>query len=490
MSSRRFRNLVDNGIFVILRPRIAIRGKLSRGTVLDPIEESMLPCRYFGSMDPCLPAGRPAFAGMTEKASMREIFIIHQARFYGTIGIMSDNEIEIKNLLERNVEEVIDRAHLESALRSGKPLRVKLGIDPTSPDLHLGHAVVLRKLKEFQDLGHQIVLIIGDFTARIGDPTGRTIERKPLKPNEVEKNTKRFKEQASRIISFSSKNPAEIRYNSEWYKGMMLEKFMYEVMSLFSVQNLLTREDFKKRLEEGASIQLKEFIYPLLQAYDSAEVKADVEIGGTDQIFNLLKGRQVQPQFKQTEQDVLTVPLLEGLDGVRKMSKSLGNYIGLEDEPGDMFGKVMSLPDTLVEKYFMLCTNLNGVEIKELTKELGPRDLKARLGFEIVKLYHGEKAAREAQENFDKMFSKKEAPEDAPPLLVSPEMLTTGTVATLVNSSGVVKSNSEARRLIEQGAVEIGGKVIKDPNLQSEKLGLKDGDPVKIGKKHFFRIKI
>ena len=398
---------------------------------------------------------------------------------------MLSREEKLHRLLTRGVEEIIEKEHLEKALQSGKPLRVKLGIDPTASDLHLGHAVVLRKLKEFQELGHKIVLIIGDFTARIGDPTGRTKERPPLEPEEVEKNMKTFKEQASRIISFSSsKNPAEIRYNSEWYKKMKLEEFMYKMMSLFSVQNLLGKEDFEKRINERQSIQLKEFIYPLLQAYDSAVVKADVEIGGTDQTFNLLMGRAAQRNFKMSGQDILTVSLLEGLDGVKKMSKSLDNFIALDDEGAQMFGKIMSLPDKLISKYFLLTTDLEEIEIKTLEKSLSPRDFKARLGFEIVKIYHGEKAAEKAKGDFESIFSKKEIPEDIQILNIKNKNISS---LDLVVLSGVVKSKSEARRLIEQGGLEVQGKVFQNPK---EVMNLEGGEAVKIGKRHFFRIKI
>ncbi|MEK9180446.1 MAG: tyrosine--tRNA ligase [Patescibacteria group bacterium] len=395
-------------------------------------------------------------------------------------------EEQVKQLLSRNVVDAIDRAHLERRLLAGEKLRVKLGIDPTSPDLHLGHAVVLRKLREFQDLGCKAVLIIGDFTARIGDPSGRDKTRPPLGEKEIKENMKKYKEQASRIVSFSSKN-FEISYNSEWYGKMSLWSFMSEhkMMTRFAVQNLLKRKDFKKRLEEDNPIGLDEFIYPLFQAYDSVAVKADVEIGGTDQIFNLLMGRSTMQNYNfpgEIGQDVLTTPLLEGTDGARKMSKSYDNYIGLNDAPADMFGKIMSAPDKLVEKYFLLCTDLSESDIKKLQKELQPKDLKERLGFEIVRIYHGEKAAREARENFEKVFSKKEAPTDMPEL----KMERSGAPLAIV-VRGLASSNSEARRLIEQGGFEIDGRTIKNP---TEKLELRGGEVVRIGKKKFFRIKI
>lgn len=389
----------------------------------------------------------------------------------------SEEAIAIKHLLTRNVEEVIDRAHLERRLASGEKLRVKLGIDPTSPDLHLGHAVVLRKLKEFQDLGHQIVLIIGDFTGRIGDPSGRDKARPSLDEREIKENMEKYLGQVKKIIDVKK---AEVVYNSQWLKKLDGAKLL-ELLGLLSVQQIIERSDFRARLEAHESIRMHELIYPVLQAYDSAQVRADVEIGGNDQTFNLLAGRTLMERLGMKPQDVLTASLLEGVDGKRKMSKSLGNYIGLTEEPGDMFGKIMSVPDKLVHKYFMLCTELDEKEIQSLEKTLKPRDLKARLGFEIVKLYHGEAAARGARENFEKVFSKKEAPEDLLALKAGPG------ITALLLVSKVIKSRSEARRLIQQGGFDIDGTQIKDPNKPLEFHG---GEVVRIGKKKFFRISV
>ena len=386
-------------------------------------------------------------------------------------------EEKVKHLLERNVEEVINRKHLEDALHSGRKLRVKFGIDPTSPDLHLGHAVVLRKLKEFQDMGHVVVLIIGDFTARIGDPSGRDKTRPPLTEREVKDNMKHYLRQAAKVLNVKG---AEVVHNGTWLEKLDGVKIL-ELLGLLSVQQIIERQDFAKRLTSHQSIRMHEFMYPVMQAYDSVVVKADVELGGTDQTFNLLMGRSMMERLKMRPQDVLTVPLLEGLDGVKKMSKSMGNYIGLEDEPDDMFGKVMSLPDKLTERYFLLATELEGPEIKKLQKELSPRDLKARLGREIVKLYHGEEAARAAEEKFVAMFSRGEMPEDLPGLKLAGKI----TVLDMVIASGAAKSKGEARRLVEQGAVKISGKTKDDPN---EILALEGGEVVRIGKKHFFRV--
>lgn len=399
---------------------------------------------------------------------------------------MSTKEDQIKNLLTRNVEQIIERDYFEKALTSGKKLRVKLGIDPTSPDLHLGHAVILRKLKEFQDLGHKIVLIIGDFTGQIGDPSGRTEARKVLTEKEVKVNMKKYLVQAAKVLDIKK---VEIIYNSAWFKKEGIAKIV-ELSRAGSIQQILRRAEFKKRLEEGNDITLLEALYPLFQGYDSVMVKADVEIGGTDQTFNLLMGRRVQRHFGMKEQDIITTPLLEGLDGIKKMSKSLGNYIGLTDTPDDMFGKIMSLPDNMMRRYFLLCTDRMESEVQKLEKELSPRDLKARLAFEIVKIYHGEKKAKAAEEKFTKIFTKKDlSAAELPEFKVKTRKLS---VLDLILSSRVVnhsslKSKSEAQRLISQGAIQINGETKKD---MREIVELKDDDILKIGKKNFFRIKI
>ena len=387
---------------------------------------------------------------------------------------------KVKQVLERGVAQIIERNELNILLTSGKKLRVKLGIDPTAPDLHLGHAVVLRKLKEFQDLGHKIVLIIGDFTAQIGDPSGKSKTRPPLSETEVKKNMKSYLAQAGKMIDVRK---AEIRRNSEWHKKGGL-KALLELSRAASIQQILEREDFANRIKQGETISMLESLYPLLQGYDSVAVKADVELGGTDQTFNLLMGRRVQRHFGMREQQVLTTPLLVGLDGTHKMSKSLGNYIGVTDAPNDMFGKIMSVPDNLMAQYFELCAGVSKAEQESLERHLSPRDLKARLAFEIVKLSHGEKAAKMADENFTNVFSKKDfSSEDVKELKLSSSL----SVADLVLVSGVTKSKSEAWRLIEQGAVSLDDEVKKDPR---EALTLRGGEVVKIGKRNFFRAKI
>jgi tyrosyl-tRNA synthetase len=390
----------------------------------------------------------------------------------------NNREEKIEHLLSRNVEEVIDKDHLRSALQSGKKLRVKLGIDPTSPDLHLGHAVILRKLREFQDLGHMAVLIVGDFTGRIGDPTGRVEARKPLTDETVKENMKNYLAQAGKILDIKK---AEIAYNSKWFEKEGIKELV-QLASAATFQQVLRRADFKKRIDADQDITFLELLYPLFQGYDSVKIKADVELGGTDQTFNVLMGRRVERHFGLPEQDIMTLALLEGLDGVKKMSKSLGNYIGLSEIPEDMFGKVMSLPDFLTSKYFMLCTDLSGEDVKKLEEELGPKELKEKLATEIVMLYHGAAAAKKAQAYFEKVFSKREAPDDAPKLKLKSKTMS---ALDIVVASGVLKSKSEARRLIEQGGFEFNEKIIKDP---LEKISAKGGEVVRIGKKNFFTI--
>jgi len=392
---------------------------------------------------------------------------------------MAKDPGRIDQLLSKGVEEVIDEAHLRAALAAQKKLRIKFGIDPTSPDLHLGHAVALRKLRDFQDAGHTIVLIVGDFTGRIGDPSGRTEARKPLEPKQIKENMKHYLEQAGKILNVKK---AEVAFNSQWFDNEGIEEFV-KLASATSFQQILRRADFKKRIDEGLDITFLELLYPLFQGYDSVKIKADLEVGGTDQKFNLLMGRRIQRHFGQPEQDIMTFPLLEGLDGVKKMSKSVGNYIGLDDKPEDMFGKIMSLPDALIKKYFVLCTDVDESELKEIQKEENPKIQKERLGFEIVKLYHGEAAAREAKENFEKLFSKKEIPADIPELKLKKGE---NAVIDIVVAAGI-KSRSEARRLIEQGGFDVDGRNEKDPQAA---ISVKGGETLKIGKKKFFRVKV
>lgn len=392
------------------------------------------------------------------------------------------DEQKIKEILERGVEDVIVKEHLEAALRSGKKLRVKFGIDPTSPDLHLGHAVVLRKLKALQELGHTIVLIIGDFTATIGDPSGKSKTRPPLTADDVGKNMRDYLDHAGKIIDIKK---AEVRYNSEWLEKLGGAK-MLELLSLVSVNQILERDDFAKRLREQQSIRMHELLYPVIQAYDSVMVEADLECGGTDQMFNMLMGRTLMERMGKAPQDVLMVPIIEGTDGKEKMSKSLGNYIGISDVPQDMFGKVMSVPDNLILKYFWLCTDVSQDELddyhKRIEKGANPRDIKMELGKKIVALYHSQVAAEEAAAEFEKVFSKKELPEDMPTHALSKNPIT---LPELLVEAKLSTSKSDAKRLVEQGGVEIAGAVEKD---WRKEITFKEGEVVQAGKRKFVKI--
>ena len=390
----------------------------------------------------------------------------------------------IEDIISRGVEDVIEKEHLENALLSGDKLRIKFGVDPTAPDLHLGHAVPLRKLRKFQDLGHTIVLILGDFTAKIGDPTGRSEERKPLTDADIKKNMEDYLEHAGKILDIKK---TEIRYNSEWF----LKESMGDILFLSgagSIQQVMRRSDFKKRMDEGNDITLTEVLYPLFQGYDSVKVEANVEMGGNDQLFNLLMGRRVQRHYKMKEQDVLTTPLLEGTDGVKKMSKSVGNYIGLTDKPFVMFEKVMKIPDSLIEKYFLLCTDVSGDDIKNILVRIdggeNPRDIKMDLAENIVGIYHSEKEAKDAREEFVNVFSKKEKPVDAEEFNVSSSEIS---LIDLLVESELAKSKSEARRLIEQNGVKIDNQIHNDVK---EALNLNGGEIIQLGKRRFVKIKI
>lgn len=384
--------------------------------------------------------------------------------------------------MTRGVTEVIDREHLEAALKSGKKLRVKLGIDPTGPKIHLGNAVILRKLRDFQHLGHKAVLIVGDFTALIGDPSDKLDKRPMLTAAQIKINLKAYKAQLGKILDLKK---TEFHFNSKWLAKLKFAEIA-ELAETFTVQQMLARRNFKDRIESGTEISLRELLYPLMQGYDSVVVKADVEIGGFDQLFNVLAGRIIQRAYNQPIQDILTGEMLDGTDG-RKMSKSWGNVVAIIDEPNDMFGKLMSLRDELIPKYLLLCTDwkksdIDKIEIKMKNGTMNPRDAKLMLAEDIVKTYHGEKKALAAKENFISIFSKKEGPIE----VVSLGAPKTINAVDLIVSSGVVKSKSEARRLVDQGAFRVNNKIIEDP---AKPLNLKGGELIKIGKKSFFRIK-
>ena len=389
---------------------------------------------------------------------------------------------KIKELLERGVDEVIDRNDLEKKLKSGRELRVKLGIDPTSPNLHLGRAIPLLKMRDFQELGHQLVFIVGDFTGVIGDTSDKDSERPMMSPEQIRKNMKDYVKQAGRVINIRK---AEVHYNSKWLKRLTYDK-IGEQADQFSLAEFNARENIKKRLAEGKRVSLREVLYPLMQGYDSVAIKADVEIGGTDQRFNLLAGRQLQKHFGQEQQNIIMGPLLEGMDG-RKMSSSWGNVINLTDRPKDMFGKVMSVPDGLIMKYFTLATraplaDLKGVEF-QLKSGANPRDVKAKLAREIVKLYHNEKEALVAEEAFNRQFKDKEVPDDVREVRLSSARLD---IVDLLVETKLVSSKTEARRMVEQGGVKIDGKKITSLG----EVEVKSGSVVQVGKRKFVRITI
>jgi tyrosyl-tRNA synthetase len=396
--------------------------------------------------------------------------------------VITDEKL-IDDLLARGVEEVIEKEHLKKRLLNGKKLRIKFGIDPTSPDLHLGHTVPLLKLRQFQNLGHQVILLIGDFTALIGDPSGKNETRKMLTEEQIKENLKDYQEQAKKVLDM---NNVEVRFNSEWF-GKMGSSFLFELASKFTVARILERDDFKKRMKEDVDISMMEIMYPLMQGYDSVELEADVEIGGTDQKFNLLMGRKVQRRYKKEEQDVITVPLLEGTDGVQKMSKSLGNYIGLFEKPNDMFCKIMSIPDSLILKYTKLLTDISQSEIESMqdftkSKFSDPRGAKIRLAEEIVIIYHSKEDAIKAKDYFIKTVSNKEIPENIPEVKARDGMKLTDYLV----SANVASSNSDARRKIEQGGVEIDENKVEDWKFVLDKNF--DGKVMKVGKKDFIKV--
>lgn len=396
-------------------------------------------------------------------------------------------------ILMRGVEQIVSREELEAKLKksveTGKPLRVKLGMDPTAPDVHLGHSVVLNKLRQFQELGHQVVLIIGDFTAMIGDPTGKSETRPILTREQVAENAKTYQEQV-----FSILDPAktEIRFNSEWLAKMNFADVI-GLCSRYTVARMLERDDFSKRMKEERPIGIHEFFYPLMQGYDSVVIDADVEFGGTDQLFNLLVGRALQKDWGKEQQVIITMPLLIGLDGVEKMSKSKGNYIGVTFTPEDMFGKIMSIPDSMLASYFTLLIPGKPLEeIRQLEEgikngTIHPMDVKKALGRAVVAKFHDPEAGGRAQAEFEKVFSKGGLPEDMPVFTITDADLEGGRikVVTLLTKCEMVASNSEARRMVQQGGVYINNEKIADVNALVEPT---DGMVIKVGKRRFAQI--
>jgi len=393
-------------------------------------------------------------------------------------------DVDQKRLLKRGVAEVIVESELRKLLESGKPLRLKQGFDPSCPDIHLGHVVGLRKLSQFQKMGHRVVLIVGDWTAQIGDPSGESSTRSMLSADEVQANARTYMEQFFKVVD---KEKTEVRWQSEWFGKFGLEDVI-KLTSKFTVAQFLAREDFAKRYSTGRPIAITELLYPLLQAYDSVAIQADVEFGGTDQKFNCLVGRELQQMMGQKPQQVFLVPLLVGTDGTQKMSKSLGNYIGVDEPPNDIYGKVMSIPDSLIIDYLELITDVSDKEIAEYKEQItrqsiNPMDIKKRLAVEIVAQFYDSSAAHEAEEHFAKVFQRREIPEDV--VTIKPSAGNSSILTAELAGAGLTKSRSEARRLLSQGAIEIDGKPITD---DLEITQIKKGSIIKVGKRRFARI--
>ena len=380
---------------------------------------------------------------------------------------------EALKLLKRGTVDLVSEAELKKKLESGKTLNIKLGCDPTSADLHFGHSVVLTKLRTFQDLGHRAVLVIGDFTAKIGDPSGRDSTRPMLSTEQILQNAKTYTDQAFKILDPSK---TVVRFNSEWLDPFITSKEVLGTLSKVTMAQVLERDDFKKRMKAGNPISVLEVMYSLFQGQDSVALKADVELGGTDQIFNLLVGRQLQKNNGQEPQVVMTMPLLVGTDGVKKMSKSYGNYIGLNDKPEDMFGKIMSISDELMMQYYELLT----IEDLDAVKQKHPMQAKKDLASLLVKRFHGEEGAKAGLEHFEKVFSKKENPDDMPEVKNAQGK----TISAVLIETGITKSKGEARRLIDQGAVKLNGERIS----RDEPLNLTADAVLQAGKRHFLKL--
>ena len=397
-------------------------------------------------------------------------------------------------IIKRGTEEIISEEELikkiEKSRKEKRPLRVKQGFDPNAPDIHLGHTVGLRKMRQFQDSGHDVYFLIGDFTGMIGDPSGKSITRKQLTEEEVKKNAETYKKQVFKIL-----NPEKTKvvFNSHWLGKLSFSEVL-KVCSKYTVARMLERDDFSTRYKEGKPIGIHEFMYPLMQGYDSVAMQADIELGGTDQKFNLLVGRDIQREFNQEPQVIITLPLLEGTDGVEKMSKSLNNYIGINEAPQEMYGKTMSVPDSLMTRYFELVTDVSLDEIDKIKtgleyNDLHPRNVKKRLAREIVKLYHGQSAAITAEEEFEKVFKNKLYPKEIKKLEIKKDVLKDGKIGivNLVKDSGILGSTGEAIRMVRQGGVRVNGEKISDPHID---LTVEDGMIIKIGRLNFIKLVI
>ena len=394
--------------------------------------------------------------------------------------------------IKQGIEELIPEEEmlkkLERAVKENRPLRVKQGFDPTAPDVHLGHTIGLRKLRQFQELGHHVVLIIGDYTGMVGDPSGLSETRNQLDHDTVMRNAKTYEEQFFRIVG---REQTEMHLNGEWFSKMSFKDVM-GLAGRVTVARLLERDDFSLRYSNHLPISLHELYYPLMQAYDSVAVRADVELGGTEQKFNLIMGRHIQQMFGQEPQIVLTLPILEGIDGVQRMSKSIGNYVGVTEEPSQMFGKIMSIPDALMIRYFRLLTDAGAAEVEEKSRALtagsvNPRDVKSDLAETIVRMYHGEGASVRAREEFDRVFRDKGLPDDVPVVELSAEGEKLW-IVTLLRDSGLAGSSSDARRLLKQGAVEVDGVKICDEAAQVS-ISCEKELLVRVGKRRFARVR-
>ena len=387
-------------------------------------------------------------------------------------------------LIKRGTQEILIEDELVKKLESGRKLRIKAGFDPTAPDLHLGHSVLLTKMRQFQDLGHEVIFLIGDFTGRIGDPTGKNVTRKPLTEEEVKTNAQTYREQVFKILD---PDKTEVRFNAEWFSEMSAAD-MIELSAQSTVARMLERDDFEKRYRGGQSISIHEFLYPLVQGYDSVALKADIELGGTDQKFNLLMGREIQKHFGQEPQVVITMPLLEGLDGVQKMSKSLNNYIGVDDTPGVMFNKLVSMPDSLMWRYFELLSLKSNEEVESIRQDIeqgaNPRDIKMLLARELIARYHGEEAAANAHKAVGNRLAEGELPEDLPEVEVDFEGAAQAPIAAVLNRANLTNNSAQAKDMLGNGRVKVDGEVVaKDAMLETGKSYV-----IQAGKKRYARV--
>jgi tyrosyl-tRNA synthetase len=414
-----------------------------------------------------------------------------------TIKLTPDQQREVERqlaVIRRGAVEIVPEdelvAKVARSVATGRPLKVKLGLDPSAPDIHIGHTVVLQKLRQFQELGHEVQLIIGDFTGRIGDPTGKSETRKQLSEEDVKRNAETYREQIFKILD---PDRTSIHFNSTWLAPLTFADVV-QLAAKVTVARMLERDDFTKRYAAGQPISEHEFFYPLMQGYDSVALESDIELGGTDQKFNLLMGRTLQKEFGKDTQVAIMMPLLEGLDGVQKMSKSLGNYIGINEDPNEIYGKAMSVPDELMLKYYELATDLSNEELEQLRQGLAdgtvhPRDAKMRLARTLVRMYHGEEAAAAAEQRFVTVFQQRGLPEEIPEAILPAEELQEGKIriARLLVLLGLQASASEARRSVQQGAVRWNGDRLSDPNGD---VAPQDGDIVQVGRRKFAKIVI